>query len=107
MILTIVDPEPESDNPLVFSYVEPLPRDDEPPRLDPATDVTDRVPDQPQTIVRVPVRDLLDGRVGCSSTTQRSMVAAAIARPIDLCERGFLAGRWRESRKAAVASSAV
>ncbi|MGB5416388.1 MAG: hypothetical protein WBN01_17270, partial [Polyangiales bacterium] len=82
---------------LVFSYVSPLPRDDEPPRLDPATDVTDRVPDQPQTIVRVPVRDLLDGRVELLiDDAGNRMVAAAMARPIDLCERGFLAGRWHK-----------
>jgi len=97
MILTIIDPEPQSDEPLVFSYVSPLPRHDEPPRLDPATDATDQVPNQPQTIVRVPVRDLLDGRVELLiDDAGNRMVAAAMARPIDLCERGFLAGRWHK-----------
>jgi len=86
-----------------------LPRDDEPPRLDPTTDAADQVPVQPQTIVRVPVRDLLDGRVELLiDDAGNRMVAAAMARPIDLCERGFLAGRWHKVEEGrAIAASSV
>ena len=93
MILTIIDPEPQSEEPLIFTYVSPFPRD-----TDPATDRTTRDEmDRPQTIVRVPVRDLVDGRVELLlDDAGNRMVAAAMARPIDVCERGFLAGRWHK-----------
>lgn len=87
MILTIIDPQPQSDEPLIFTYASPFPRDGD-PSADPTLD-------QPQTIVRVPVRDLVDGRVELLlDDAGNRMVAAAMARPLDVCERGFLAGRW-------------
>jgi hypothetical protein len=99
MILTIIDPEPESDEPLVFTYVSPLPRDADPNATDePVTDATtDDRPERPQTIVRVPVRDLVEGRVELLiDDAGNRMVAAAMARPLDICERGFLGGRWQQ-----------
>ena len=50
-----------------------------------------------QTIVRVPLRDLVDNRVELLiDEAGNRMVAAAVARPIDVCERGFLAGHWHK-----------
>ncbi len=97
MILTIIDPEPESDEPLIFSYVSPLPRDIDPSSDQAAVDQNHTAPIHPETIVRVPVRDLLDGRVELLiDDAGNRMVAAAMARPLDVCERGFLAGHWHK-----------
>ncbi len=96
LILTIIDPEPESDEPLVFSYASPFPRSDDPDAPTDENATTDR-PTEPQTIVRVPVRDLVDGRVELLvDDAGNRMVAAAMARPLDICERGFLRGRWQK-----------
>ncbi len=97
MILTIIDPEPESDEPLVFSYASPFPLEEDPARDAAGDDPTTDRPVEPQTIVRVPVRDLVDGRVELLiDDAGNRMVAAAVARPLDICERGFLAGRWHK-----------
>ncbi len=79
IVVTIIDPEPESPEPLTLAYVNDLPGEAGPEggRL------------------AVPVRSLLDGpRQILVDELGNRMVAAATAQPVDLCERGFIAGRW-------------
>ena len=79
LIVTIIDPTPEAPEPLTLAYVNDLPG--------PAGPEGDHL--------AVPVRALLDGpRVLTSDDAGNTMVAAATAEAVDLCDRGHLAGRW-------------
>ncbi len=93
MVLTIIDPTPEVDQPLTFTYTSNPERD--------VTDARNEFDVRPaiQETVTVEVEDLLNGRVELlSDDAGNRMLAAAIARPIDVCDRGFLAGRWHKVR---------
>lgn len=71
LIVEVIDPTPAADEPLVLSYIADLPG-------------------------RVEIATLLDGRVEVVvDDANNRMVAAAMARPVDLCEHGFLMGHWR------------
>lgn len=79
MILTIVDPAPLSEEPLVLTYIADLPG---PLGAEAGS-------------VHVPLRELIDRpRVLAADDTGNRMVAAASVRPVDVCEHGFGAGRW-------------
>lgn len=79
MLLTVLDPTPEAAEPLVLTYVADLPG--------PLGAEGGRH--------SVPVRTLLDGpRVLGPDVDGHRMIAAALARPVDVCAQGFLHGRW-------------
>ncbi|RMH38476.1 MAG: hypothetical protein D6689_19555 [Deltaproteobacteria bacterium] len=72
--LAIIDPEPRSDEPLVIAYET---ADGE--------------------LFSAPVAALVDGPI-VEDVDDRGnrVVAVAIRRPVDVCEHGFLAGRWHK-----------
>jgi hypothetical protein len=74
--LTIVDPEPESDDPLVLTY-DPVEGD----------------------VFSAPIDALLDGPQSLEvDDTGNRIVAVAHRRPADACNHGFLRGRWHRVR---------
>lgn len=79
LVLDIVDPDPSNAEPMTLGYIADLPG-----RLG-AEDGA----------YRIPLRSLLDGRVEVLvDDADNRMVAAAHARPLDVCDHGFLMGRW-------------
>jgi hypothetical protein len=72
LVLMVIDPEPAADEPLLLTFT---------------TLEGDRF--------EVPVRALLDGPLVEQVDDLGNQIAAvAILRPVDVCEHGFLAGRW-------------
>ncbi len=79
VVVTILDPDPGAPEPLTLLYVNDLPGEAGPEGGH----------------LAVPVAALLGGpRELVADEAGNRMVAAATAAPVDLCERGFLAGRW-------------
>jgi len=79
LVITIVDPTPEAPEPLILTYVADLPG---PAGSEGGT-------------LRVPLRAILGGPTELASDPAGNrMVAAAHARPIDVCQHGFTMGRW-------------
>ena len=72
LIVTIIDPTPEADEPLVLAYANP-----------------DGV------VFSATMRSLVDGPQSLAVDADGNrVVAVAFPRAIDLCEYGFLAGKW-------------
>ncbi|MBW2462787.1 MAG: hypothetical protein JRH11_14140 [Deltaproteobacteria bacterium] len=79
LVVSIIDPNPTADEPLVLTYIADLPGP----------------LGSEGGILRVPVASLLDGLTELSSDADGNrMVAIAQARPVDVCQNGFLMGRW-------------
>lgn len=79
LALTIIDPTPEAAEPLTLAYINDLPGEAGPEG----------------GALRVPVAALLDGpRELVSDAADNRMVAVAMARPVDVCQQGFMMGRW-------------
>lgn len=80
LVVTIIDPTPEAGEPLTLTYVNDLPG-----------------PAGPEGghLFTIPVASLLDGpRELLSDELGNRMIAAATAEAVDLCEGGFIGGRW-------------
>lgn len=93
MVLTILDPTPEVDEPLTFTYTSNPERD----VVDADGEIDVRPADEHS--VTIEVDELLNGRVELlTDDAGNRMLAAAIERPLDECNRGFLAGRWHTVR---------
>jgi hypothetical protein len=79
LVVSIIDPTPAAEEPLILTYVPDLPG--------PLGSEGDPI--------HVPVAALLDGpRMLSTDELGNRMIAVAHARPVDVCQNGFMMGRW-------------
>ena len=80
VVLNIIDPEPTSDEPIGLAYFGDLPGP---------------LGSEAEAPMGIALRALLDGPVELSrDAAGNRMIAVAHAQPIDVCNHGFLMGRW-------------